>query len=65
MAKPLTDRLKAGDVLKRLELRGGGYRDLARHLRAANYYSEASDKADATPDTTLFTSTPVASGMPK
>jgi len=27
----------------------------ARYLRAANYYSEASDKADATPDTTLFT----------
>jgi len=27
----------------------------ARYLRAASYYSEASDKADATPDTTLFT----------
>ena len=27
----------------------------ARYLRAANYYSEASDKADATPDPALFT----------
>jgi alanyl-tRNA synthetase len=30
VAKPLTDRLKAGEILKRLELRGGGRPDFAQ-----------------------------------